>query len=346
MKKLASIILAFLFLLPLAACSHGDTPQSYSKSFNDLFDTASTISAVDSSQEAFNSRFAAVYDTLKAYSQKFDIYADYAGVVNLKSVNDNAGSPVKVDSDIIELLKYGKNAYYSTGGRVNIAMGSVLSLWHDSRENALKNPKTASIPDDKALKNAAKYTNIDDLIIDEKKSTVMLKSKNMSLDVGAIAKGFVCEKIAEYIKNNGIWQSAVVSLGGNVKTIGTKYNDGKTKFNIAVENPSGGDYLCTVGASNGLSVVTSGDYQRTFTVGGKKYCHIINPDTLMPSEYMSAVTVVCNDSAKCDAMSTALFNMSIADGVRLVDSMDGLCAMWVDKNGKITYSNGFEDLIN
>ena len=152
MKKLASIILAFLFLLPLAACSHGDTPQSYSKSFNDLFDTASTISAVDSSQEAFNSRFAAVYDTLKAYSQKFDIYADYAGVVNLKSVNDNAGSPVKVDSDIIELLKYGKNAYYSTGGRVNIAMGSVLSLWHDSRENALKNPKTASIPDDKALK--------------------------------------------------------------------------------------------------------------------------------------------------------------------------------------------------
>ena len=94
-----------------------------------------------------------------------------------------------------------------------------------------------------------------------------------------------------------------------------------------------------------MSVVTSGDYQRTFTVGGKKYCHI-NPDTLMPSEYMSAVTVVCNDSAKCDAMSTALFNMSIADGVRLVDSIDGLCAMWVDKNGKITYSNGFEDLIN
>ena len=222
----------------------------------------------------------------------------------------------------------------------------MLSLWHDSRENALKNPKTAALPDDNALKNAAKYTNIDDLIIDEKNSTVMLKSKNMSLDVGAIAKGFVCEKVAEYIKNNGIWQSAVISLGGNVKTIGTKHNDGKTKFNIAVENPSGGDYLCTVGASNGLSVVTSGDYQRTFTVGGKKYCHIINPDTLRPSEYMSAVTVVCNDSAKCDAMSTALFNMSITDGVRLVNSTDGLYAMWVDKNGKITYSNGFEDLMN
>ena len=346
MKRLASIILAFLFLLPLAACSHGKTAQSYSKSFNDLFDTASTISAVDSSQEAFNSRFAAVYGILKAYSQKFDIYADYDGVVNLKTVNDNAGSSVKVDSDIIELLKYGKSVYSSTDGKVNIAMGSVLSLWHESRENALKNPKTASLPDNNALKNAAKYTNIDDLIIDENNSTVMLKSKNMSLDVGAIAKGFVCEKITEYIKNNDIWQSAVISLGGNVKTVGTKHNDGKTKFNIAVENPSGGDYLCTVGASNGLSVVTSGDYQRTFTVDGKKYCHIINPDTLMPSEYMSAVTVVCTDSAKCDAMSTALFNMSIADGVRLVNSTDGLYAMWVDKNGKITYSNGFEDLIN
>lgn len=346
MKKLVSVILAFLFLLPFVACTRQTTAQTYSKSFNDLFDTASSVSAVDSSQESFDGRFSAMYGILKAYSQKFDIYTDYDGVVNLKTVNDNAGKPVKVDSDIIELLNYGKSVYADTNGAVNIAMGSVLSVWHDSRENALKNPKSATLPDENTLKTAAKYTDINDLIIDEKNSIVMLKSKNMSLDVGAIAKGFVCEKIADYISENKIWQSAVISLGGNVKTVGTKYNDGKTKFNIAVENPKGGDYLCTVGASNGLSVVTSGDYQRAFTVGGKKYCHIINPETLMPSEYMSSVTVVCDDSAKCDALSTALFNTSISNGIRIVNSVDGVYAMWVDKNGKITYSNGFEDLIN
>ena len=150
MKKLASIILAFLFLLPLAACSHGDTPQSYSKSFNDLFDTASTISAVDSSQEAFNGRFAAVYDTLKAYSQKFDIYADYAGVVNLKTVNDNAGSPVKVDSDIIELLKYGKNPEDLTENELkNICQFAVVG----ASLSTLKNGGIQSVPDPEEVQN-------------------------------------------------------------------------------------------------------------------------------------------------------------------------------------------------
>ena len=93
-------------------------------------------------------------------------------------------------------------------------------------------------------------------------------------------------------------------------------------------------------------IVTSGDYQRYYTVDGKKYCHIINPETLMPSEYMASVSVICKDSSFGDAMSTALFNMTIADGKKLVDSLDGIEAVWVDKKFNKTFSNGFNQYID
>ena len=82
-----------------------------------------------------------------------------------------------------------------------------------------------------------------------------------------------------------------------------------------------------------------------YTVDGKKYCHIIDPETLMPAEYVSAVSVVCNDSALADSLSTALFNMSVENGKALVESLGGVEAVWTDKNGKVYYSSGFEDLI-
>ena len=91
--------------------------------------------------------------------------------------------------------------------------------------------------------------------------------------------------------------------------------------------------------------MTSGDYQRYYYVGDKKYCHIINPDTLMPSEYMASVSEICDDSALGDAMSTALFNMPIDEGLALVNSMDSIEAVWVDREFNKTFSNGFEQYI-
>lgn len=352
MKKILSALTAVVLAFSFVSCTRTATDENskqvkFTSSFVDLFDTASTIVAYDDSQEKYDEHYEQFYNELKRYDNLFDIYKHYDGITNLYDVNKSAAvSPVKVDSEITELLKFGKKAYEITNGKTNICFGSVLKLWHDEREWAKENPDDAKLPEADALKEASKHTNIDDLIIDEENSTVYFKDKDLQLDVGAIAKGYAVSKVAQWAQEN-LWSSAAISIGGNVATFGYKNNDGSTLWKIGIENPdkTAEDYLMTVNITE-LSVVTSGNYQRYYTVDNKQYCHIINPDTLMPAEFMTSVSVICEDSALGDALSTGLFNMSIDDGKNLVDSMDGVEAVWVDNNYNKTYSNGFEKYIN
>lgn len=337
--------MSLAFLFGLTACSQSAPKlEKYTASFLDLFDTASTIIAYDESQESFDKHYEQFYNELKEYDNLFDIYNSYPDMNNLYTVNRDAGkAPVKVDKRIIDMLEYGKEIYELSGGKTNICFGSVLVLWHNERE--LSKEYEAKLPNMNDLKEASKHTDINNLIIDKENSTVFFKDPDMRLDVGAIAKGYAVEQITKYSKEN-LWDNAAISIGGNVSTYGYKENDGKTKWTIGIENPNveAEDYLCKVKITD-LSVVTSGDYQRYYEVDGKKYCHIINPDTLMPSEYVSGVSVLCNDSALGDALSTTLFNMSVEEGMELVEKTDGVEAVWTDKNYNTTYSSGFEDYI-
>ena len=351
MKKILCVVVSLSIALCFSACS-GDLTintgkkEKYTASFLDLFDTASTIIAYDDSQESFDEHYEQFYNKLEEYDHLFDIYHSYEGINNMYYVNMHAAeAPVKVDESIIELLEYGKEVYELSGGKTNICFGPVLALWHNEREIADENSENAKLPDMTELENASKHTNIDDLIIDKQGSTVFFNDPEMTLDVGAIAKGFAVQKITDWAKQN-LWSNAAISIGGNVSTYGFKNDDGKTLWTIGIENPdlSADDYLLKVKITD-LSVVTSGDYQRYYTVDGKKYCHIINPDTLMPSEYVASVSVICADSAFGDALSTTLFNMSVEDGLRLIESLDGVEAVWVDKEYNKTFSSGFNNYV-
>ena len=339
MKK----ILPWLLLLCLILCSCAQTPaapqqKQYTATFLTLFDTVTTVVGRAESEEAFQEKAQAVHDRLLLYHQLFDIYGDYEGVTNLKTVNDCAASaPVKVDQAIIDLLSDCKAYYVATNGRTNAAMGSVLSLWHEARNDSLNDPANAYLPDDSALAEAALHTNFDDLIIDEENRTVAFADPLLRLDVGAIAKGWAVQRVAEESP-----AGLLISVGGNVCATGPKDESG-TPWVIGVQNPDGEDYLHTVYLSKG-SVVTSGDYQRAYSVDGKLYHHIIDPETLHPSAYWRSVTVVCSDSGAADALSTALFVLPLEDGKALL-SQYGAEAMWVDAEGKLFYSSGFEKLI-
>lgn len=347
MKKFVSVILSFALVLCLVSCSGALKPkEKFKASFIDLFDTASTIIAYDNSQQEFDRKYQMLYEELKTYDQLYDIYNEYDGVTNLCTVNKTASkSPVKVDKKIIDMLKYGKQVYKITNGKTNICMGAVLKLWHNEREYAKDNPDDARLPDAELLKQMSKHTDIDSLVIDEENNTVFFTDELLQLDVGAVAKGYAVRCITQYAKDN-LWSDAAISIGGNVSTYGYKNSDGKTKWAIGIENPdlTADDYLLMLDITD-KSIVTSGDYQRYYYVGDKKYCHIINPDTLMPSEYVASVSVICDDSALGDAMSTALFNMPIDEGLALVNSMDSIEAVWVDREFNKTFSNGFEQYI-
>jgi thiamine biosynthesis lipoprotein len=320
--------------------------ERFSSSFLDLFDTVSTVLAYDDSQEAFDEHLQQFHSKLEEYDKLYDIYNSYDSIINLYTLNNEAkNSPIKVDSRIIDLLEYCKYVYNLSEGKTNICFGSVLSIWHDCREYAQSNPNNAYLPDMQELKEAEKHTNINSLVIDKQNSTVYFSDSELQLDVGAVAKGYAVREVCKWAQEN-LWTSATISVGGNICTFGYKNDDGKTLWNIGIENPdsSASDYLVKLNLTD-LSVVTSGDYQRYFTVDGKNYCHIINPDTLMPSEYMSSVSVICDDSALGDALSTTLFNMPIDEGVAMVNNMQGVEAVWTDKEYNITYSDNFENYI-
>ena len=404
MKKIVSIVLSFTLLFTLFGCSNSKYTK-FSKSFLNLFDTASSITAYDTSQAEFDKKYNKLYGEIKGYSELYDIYNDYDNIVNLKYINDNAyKKPVKVDKRIIELLTYGKKAYKITNGYVDIAMGSVLSIWHDYREKGESLPpksmltkasehtdinnliidkenstiffndkriielltygkkaykitngyvdiamgsvlsiwhdyreKGESLPPKSMLTKASEHTDINNLIIDKENSTIFFNDKELKLDVGAITKGFVCNKIYEYITKNNVWQSAVISLGGNIITIGNKPD--KNDFVIGIENPNSNEYLDKIYADDNTSVVTSGSYQRYYTVDGKDYCHIIDKNTLYPANYFKSVTVISSDSALADTLSTALFCMDLNTGRKLAEKYN-IQAIWFDKNDKITKTDG------
>ncbi len=338
MKRFLAILL--LVCLVLTGCTSGKSgPTMYDATFLTLFDTVTTIKGYAESQEAFTATAKAIHDELLTYHQLFDIYNDYAGVNNLKTVNDNAGkSPVVVDRAIIDLLLDCKAYYDLTGGLVNVAMGSVLVLWHEARNDGLNDMANAYLPDQDALEAAAEHTEISCLVIDEEASTVFITDPAVRLDVGAIAKGWATQRAAENAP-----KGLLISVGGNVCATGPKDESG-TPWRVGVQHPDGGDsYLHTLNITN-QCVVTSGDYQRCYTVDGKIYHHIIDPATLYPSEYWRSVTIVCSDSGLADALSTALFLLPLEEGMALLEKC-GAEALWVDGAGEKYYSPGFEDLI-
>jgi thiamine biosynthesis lipoprotein len=348
MKKTRTLLIVLIvmifILLSITGCNQGK--KRFEAQFLQLFDTITTIVAYMDSEDEFNEFSVFIHDTLKEYHQLYDIYNEYQGVNNIKTINDNAGKqPVRVDSKIIDLLLFSKEAYAKTGGRMNIAMGSVLKIWHKYRNEGIDDPENARLPSEDELKESNKHTNINDIIIDQEQSTVYLVNPKMSLDVGAIAKGYAVEKTAQKAEERG-YKSALISVGGNVRAIGGK-DDKEKPWNIGVENPEPqeDDSPLLVTKIIGKSVVTSGIYQRYYTVNGKKHHHIIDPETLMPSEYFKSVTIICKDSGIADMLSTAVFNMPYEQGVSFIDSIQDAEAVWIMHDNEIKYSKNFKQYI-
>jgi thiamine biosynthesis lipoprotein len=306
----------------------------------DYFDTVITITGYEKSQEEFDKVANEILNQLGEYHKLYTIYHRFDGVENLCTINELADGKhrtVTVDRKIIDMLLFAKEMSEKTNGTTNVAMGSVLSIWHNYRNVGKDNPDAASLPPMYLLEKAARHTNIDNMVIDEVNNTVTLTDSEMTLDVGAVAKGYAAERVARYLEEKGI-SGYVINVGGNVCTIGTKA-DG-SKWTVGIENPNGNDYLAYL-ELDGQSVVTSGSYQRFYYVDGKPYHHIIDPDTLMPAQGYLSVSIVCDDSGLGDALSTALFCMTKEEGLKLIESLSGVEAMWVTETNEKFFSSGW-----
>lgn len=339
-KRLLSIILLTAILLPsLFSCS--SMQKHVTESF-DCFDTYSSLTVYCTSDEfeLYKNEF---HTLTKTYHELFDIYNSYDGVTNLKDLNEKASSsPITVSSELFKALTLAKELYSVTNGKCNVAIGAISSLWHDARTFSLKNPSSAYIPTQTQIDEKLSHTDINALVLNAEAHTVFYKDAMMKIDFGAIAKGYVASLLYDKLIALGC-ESFLINLGGNIVAHGNK--PGSEPYLSKIKNPfedKSLGYNDTI-ALNDETLVTSGSYQRYFSVDDKIYSHIIDVESGYPSSRFTSVSVLTDAtrSALADALSTALFCMSYEDGLTLVESLDGVSALWIFNDGNTKISSNF-----
>ena len=323
MKRIICLLGFLFYLLSLNSCQ---AKEPFTITYYDCFDTAVTLTAYADTEEEFFAFADELHQFLFSCHQLLDIYEEYPGVNNLYTINHAGGEPVTVDPFLMDFLSFGKEVYAFTDGKVNIALGSVLSLWHQKREEGLADPENASLPKEEALLTASSHTDIDDILLDETQNTVTLLDPFLQIDAGALGKGYVSKLVQERYPDKNF----LLSLGGNVITVGEKPNG--EDWIIGILDPFDSENTALTLPVSGAAV-TSGSYQRYYTVNGKDYPHIIDPDTLYPADMWVSVTVFCGDPALADALSTALFLLPLEEGKALVQTFDGVSVYWIAPDG-------------
>ena len=347
------LLLSLLFLCACAArtedsaaaTAQPQTIEPKGKVYYAYFDTVSYVyDYAGDSAERFDDRSAEVSHILQEYHQLFDIYHEYSGMTNLCTLNKAAGGEaLEIDPRLTDFLLYAKDMYERTDGEMNVMLGAVLRLWHDCREEASADPASARLPDEEALREAARHTDITLLEIDAEKNTVRIADPEASIDVGALGKGYATERAAEALEREGAL-GYVLNIGGNIRCIGDR-PDG-SGWVTAIRNPdrAAEDYACRLRIRN-TACVTSGVYERFFTVDGRRYHHIVDKDTLYPAAFYESLTVVTKDSGLADVLSTALFCLPWEESHALAASFEDVEVLWLFPDGEQRMTEGFSTLI-
>lgn len=344
-REITAAALASILLLTGCLAGTGTEPESewsrYRISYMDTFDTIVQNVGYTRTGMEFDRYSEEMHELLIYYNQLFDRYNSYEGINNVKTINDNAGiEPVQVDEPLLDLLEQCIEWEEQSQGAVNVCMGPVLEIWHNYREQYIGTTE-GKLPPMEQLEAAARHTDIGNLVIDREAGTVYLTDPEASLDLGAVAKGYATERIAQQLYADG-FTSFAMSSGGNIRVMDAPADGSKSAWVIGIQDPAAamesGKYADSVIANN-ISVVTSGDYQRYYMVDDVKVHHIVDGKTLMPANRFSSVTIVCEDSGLADMLSTALFILPMEEGRALAEQY-GAQAMWIDPEGTVTCTDG------
>ena len=323
-KKTAVFAAAvFIFLFILSGCRE----KSVSKTAIKL-DTVVTVTIFGNSDAApIDSAFAEI-DRLAAL---LDVNDKDSEIYELARC---AGEWIEVSPETSEVLALAVEYYELSGGYFDVTAAPLVKLWNINGGGYY--PKHSEI------EFAVSCVDGSALCIEDGRAR--LAHENMSADLGGIAKGYIADKVKEHLVELGV-KSAVIDLGGNVLLVGGK-TDGSA-FNVGVKNPleKDGEMLAVVQSSD-ESLVTSGIYERYFEHEGKQYHHILDPFTGYPSESdLAGVTVISEKSADGDALSTTCMLLGSDASIELIESIDGVEALFVTRSGEIIMSSGMAEKI-
>lgn len=267
----------------------------------------------------------------------FDMAAKYENMFSrtipdsdISKINNANGEFVEVSDETIELLEYGLKYCELSHGAFDITIGALSDIWN-FKEN------TGVLPDDNSLQTALNTVGYENIVIDGNK--VALTNPDTKIDLGGIAKGYIADKMKEYLVEQGV-TSAIINLGGNVLLVGNK-TDG-SKFKIGVQKPfdETGTAIATVDIDD-CSLVSSGVYERYFELDNQIYHHILDTETGYPIENgLYGVTIISESSVDGDALSTTVFALGLEDGMALIESLENTEAIFITDEMEIISSSG------
>ena len=322
MKKFAKKMCGFLAIACVLGICGCDAAPAYNSALGFYLDTVITISGY-ADKEILEGAVALCGEYEKAVSRTVkgsDVWR----------INHGEGSPVRVCGDTAELLTIALDICEKSGGALDITIAPASDLWDFKADEP-------EIPDSGELSSAAELVDYTKLKLEGDMVTL---PAGMAIDLGAVAKGYIADKAAEYLKEKGV-ESAILNLGGNVVALGSK-PDGR-EWSIGIQDPeeeNGRAGYSVLVADE--SVVTSGIYQRGFDKDGVRYHHILDSATGWPVQNgLASVTIITGSSALADAMSTACFVLGRDKGMSFAEEM-GVQAVFIGTDGKVSCTPALE----
>jgi len=329
MKKFELMTLFLLTIILTTSCStKADLNQKISRTGLEI-GTVVSITLYGTEDESI---MDGAFKILKEIDKDFSLSIESS---TLNSINQNASfAPVEINDDIAQVIK--NSLYYSeiSNGLFDISIEPLVSLWGIGSENA-------RVPSEDEIVSALTTVNYKNIILDG--NTIFFDSESTKLDLGAIAKGYAADKIVNYLKVNGI-NRAIISLGGNVYALGTKSEDSTWRIGIQNPNEDRGDIIGSLSVSD-KSVVTSGLYERYFEENGVRYHHILNTEDGYPVvNEVLGVSIISDKSIDGDALSTITFILGVDEGMKLIESLDQIDAIFVTKDSKVYSTSGIKEI--
>ncbi|MBP5772981.1 MAG: FAD:protein FMN transferase [Eubacterium sp.] len=323
MKRKISLLSIITTLICLCLCgcfNSGNEP--YKTSFRS-FDTLCSVTIYDNKTSAeYDNIQRNIKTACTKYNYSFDKYIPNSFIRNFNSIKHKIAK-----NDNYDVLKRSIELGDKTSGAFDITISPIVELWG-------VNTNHFNVPSDEKIKQELAKVNYRQLSLNGNSARL---TGGGSIDLGAIAKGFVADKLVESLKTMKI-KSAIIDLGGNIYAIGSK--KGKP-FKVGIEKPfSHGKLIATVKAKD-TSVITAGIYQRYKKKDGKIYSHIMDPKTGKPVDNdLNSVTVISKDATAADALSTGFMVMGLEKGLALANSTDGVEAVFIDKNNTLHLTDG------
>lgn len=238
------------------------------------------------------------------------------------TLNQAAGKEyTQLSPDTFYVLEKGKYFSELSGGKFDITIGPLVKLWNIGADKA-------AIPRESEIKAKASLVNYKDLLLNKQNLSAKLNTPGMMVDLGGIAKGYAADEAIRVIKEAG-YQHAMVNIGGNVLTLNTKPDGGYWRLGLQDPLKPRGEYMGIVKLNN-QTLVTSGSYERYFEVDGKRYHHILNPQTGYPEENsILSVSIITKVSIDADALSTTIFMLGLEKGMQLIENLPDTEAIFI-----------------